>query len=158
MIGIQDPSDNAVQAVTILGLSYYVFRAVSYSIDIYNKKVEVVNWGGHFIELSTYISFFAHIICGPISRFYTFREKLDDIGYHEDTAVQGIRKIVLGIFMKAVIADRLAVYVTNIYDNYESVPSLALWMAAFFYAIQLYCDFAGYSYVAIGLTDCKRSF
>lgn len=163
LIGVQAPSANVVQAVSILGLSYYVFRAVSYAIDLYYKRLTIERGKGHFIELSTYISFFAHIICGPISRFNTFKEGLDDIGYHEKTAVQGIRKIVLGIFMKAVIADRLSVYVTNIYDHYESVPGLALWMAAIFYAIQLYCDFAGYSYVAIGLTNmlglkCEMNF
>lgn len=162
VIGVRDPSVNVVEAITILGLSYYVFKAVSCAIDVYYKRMTTI-WGGYFLELSTYISFFSQIICGPISRFNTFKEGLDDIGYHEKNAVQGIKKIVLGIFMKAVIADRLSIYVTNIYDNYESAPGLALWMAAIFYAIQLYCDFAGYSYVAIGLTDmlglkCEMNF
>lgn len=164
LIGIHDPSVNVVQGVSILGLSYYVFRAVSYSVDIYYKRLTVANSGRErFVELSTYISFFAHIICGPISRFNTFKSGLNDIGYHEGAAVRGIRMIALGIFMKAVIADRLSVYVTNIFDNYESAPGVALWMAAVYYTIQLYCDFAGYSYVAIGLTDmlglkCEMNF
>lgn len=148
--------------MSIIGLSYYVFRAVSYSIDTYNRIISSYNHK-NFVEVFVYISFFAHIISGPISRYNVYTENISSIGYHENMAVQGIRKIVLGIFMKSVIADRLVVYVNNIYNGYDSMPSLALWMAAIFYSIQLYCDFAGYSYVAIGFTDmlgirCNMNF
>lgn len=150
LVGAGNVSGNGIKAVSILGLSYYVFRATSYAIDVYRGKYKADT---SFVNVFVYISFFAHIICGPISRYDVYKENLHDIGYHENPAVAGIRKIILGIFMKAVIADRLSLYVSNIYADYHSMPGLALWMAAFFYAIQLYCDFAGYSYVAIGFTD-----
>ena len=150
LVGVGHVSENGIKAVSILGLSYYVFRATSYAIDVYRRKYEADT---NFVNVFVYISFFAHIICGPISRYDVYKENLQDIGYHEKSSVAGIRKIILGIFMKAVIADRLSLYVSNIYADYLSVPGLALWMAAFFYAVQLYCDFAGYSYVAIGFTD-----
>lgn len=150
LIGVKNVSENGIEALSILGLSYYVFKATSYAIDVYRGKYEAET---SFVKVFVYISFFAHIICGPISRYDVYRENLQDIGYHEESVVAGIRKIILGIFMKAVIADRLSLYVSNIYADYHSAPGLALWMAAIFYAIQLYCDFAGYSYVAIGFTN-----
>lgn len=150
MIGVGEVSSNGIKAVSILGLSYYVFKATSYAIDVYHRKYEA---DSNFVNVFVYISFFAHILCGPISRYDVYKENLHEIGYRETSAVAGIRKIILGIFMKAVIADRLSLYVSNIYADYSSAPGLALWMAAIFYAIQLYCDFAGYSYVAIGFTD-----
>ena len=160
LIGAGNVSANGIKVVSILGLSYYVFRATSYAIDVYRKKYEA---DSSFVNVFVYISFFAHILCGPISRYNVYKENLHDIGYHEESAVAGIRKIILGIFMKAVIADRLSLYVSTIYADYVSAPGLALWMAAFFFTIQLYCDFAGYSYVAIGFTDmlglrCEANF
>ena len=150
LIGVENVSRNGIGVISILGLSYYVFRATSYAIDVYRRKYEADR---SFLNVFVYVSFFAHILCGPISRYDVYKENIHSIGYHEATAVTGIRKIIFGIFLKAVIADRLSLYVSNVYADYSAVPGLALWMAAFFYAIQLYCDFAGYSYVAIGFTD-----
>lgn len=142
---------SALQLLMPLGISYYTFKIISYLVDLYQgQKVTIKS----IEDYAIYISFFPQIICGPITRE---NEILDYI--HTDTRVHytdiksSIYRICSGLFKKIVIADRLCTYVNTVFENYDSYPSLALWMAAFFYAIQLYCDFAGYSEIVIGITN-----
>lgn len=172
-------SQNLLQAITILGLSYYAFRSISYLIDVYKGKIVLCNdltpspngseaipknvACNGFITLFTYISFFPHIVCGPIERYERFNLSIPNLGFKESIFVEGFKKIVWGLFMKAVIADNLSPFVNNVFEDYAITPSVALWAGAFFYTIQLYCDFAGYSYIAIGVTnmmgmDCIKNF
>lgn len=144
-----------------LGISYYTFKIISYLTDIYLGK--------RFVERSpvnytVYISFFPQIICGPISRSEEITKQLDCLQAPSNELVSnGILLILSGLFKKLVIADRLSSYVDAVFASPSSYPCLALWMSAFFYTIQLYCDFAGYSEIAIGVGNllglpCKPNF
>lgn len=156
------PQKSSLLLLTMpLGLSYYTFKIISYLADIYKNKYSAHD---SLINYSIYISFFPQIICGPISRFDEINKDLNHIAlpsYH--LIHQGCMFILSGLFKKLVIADRLSGYVTVVFSNYVTYPAIALWMAAFFFAIQIYCDFAGYSEIVIGISnlfgiECNLNF
>ena len=92
-------------------------------------------------------------MCGPISRFDKFKTALDEGMDYDNVKIQeGFYLILKGLFMKVVIANRLSVYVGKIFASPTSFTGIALWLAAFFYSVQLYCDFAGYSSIAVGIS------
>ncbi len=131
-----------------VGISFYTFQALSYSIDVYRKKVKVCS---DIVSFFAYISFFPQLVAGPIERatqllpqFYTPR-KFD---YAE--AVDGCRQILWGFFKKMVIADRCAFVTNEIWADYASQNSLTLMLGTLFFAFQIYGDFSGYSDIAIG--------
>lgn len=132
-----------------LGISYYTFKIISYLADIYKGKIDAEKYFGYY---ALYISFFPQILCGPIERADHFIPQLKyGCKYEEKLAAEGMERIIIGLFKKLVIADRLALYVGTVFDAPTAYPGLASIMAAFFYAIQLYCDFSGYSDMAIGM-------
>ncbi len=134
-----------------IGISYYVFKAISYLVDAYTGKGEVEK---ELVNVLLYLSFFPEIMSGPISKYDRFKHAIvDGMRYSEEKVKAGIYLIIKGIFMKAVIANRLVDYTDAIFKNPSGYPALALWMGAFFYTVQLYCDFAGYSSIAIGITQ-----
>ncbi len=133
-----------------LGLSYYSFKIISYELDVYRKKKCAEE---NVIDYLIYISFFAQIICGPITRVDSISNYIRNrivISSEERKEIGTL--VISGLFKKLVIADRLSIYVERVFAGYESLPWFALWMAAFFYSVQLYCDFAGYSEIAVGIT------
>lgn len=129
-----------------LGLSYYSFKIISYMIDSYRSLYRDHNKA----ELLLYVTFFPQIICGPISRAGEIVDQLDGEVSVEDVKI-GLYLVLRGLFYKTVIADRLSFYTDSVFTSYGSHAFLALWMAALFYSIELYCDFAGYSYIVIGI-------
>lgn len=144
-----------------LGISYYTFKIISYLVDIFSRKRTPE---ASFINYAIYISFFPQIICGPITRSTDITETLKkNLIFHKNLIQSGLLLILSGLFKKLVIADRLNTYVNTIFSNPTAYPSLALWMAAFFFTIQIYCDFAGYSEIAIGIGnlfgfECNPNF
>lgn len=144
-----------------LGISYYTFKIISYVADIYLGKRDAEP---SFINYCIYVSFFPQIICGPISRSGDITGQIEHLANPSlQMLTQGYLLILSGLFKKLVIADRLNPYVNTIFADSSSYPALALWMAAFFYTIQIYCDFAGYSEIAIGVShllgfECKPNF
>lgn len=144
-----------------LGISYYTFKIISYLADIYlgkrSPEPSPVNY-------TIYVSFFPQIICGPISRSEEVTKELEHLQSPSNELVSnGFLLILSGLLKKLVIADRLSSYVDIVFASPSSYPGLALWMSAFFYTIQLYCDFAGYSEIAIGVGNllgipCKPNF
>lgn len=140
-----------IRVLMPLGVSYYTFKIISFLVDSYNNKFD---GEVSFVNYATYISLFPQIICGPISRpeniLAQLREKRE---LTESNCLIGINLIISGIFKKVAIADRLSVYVGKIFEEPALYPGLASWLAAFFYTIQIYCDFSGYSEIAIGI--CK---
>lgn len=153
--------DNSITILMPLGISYYSFKIISYVADVYlNKR----NAESSFVNYCIYISFFPQIICGPISRSSKITNQLNHLAPPSSCALtQGYMYILSGLFKKLVIADRLNPYTNIIFSDPSSYPSLALWIAAFFYAIQIYCDFAGYSEIAIGVSnllgiECDANF
>ncbi len=144
-----------------LGISYYTFKIISYISDAYMGKVKPVN---SFIDYFTYVAFFPQIICGPISRINDFGPQLDEMEHPSQEQIEnGVQLVISGLFKKVVIADRISPYVDRVFASPGSYPSLALWIAAFMYTIEIYCDFAGYSEIVIGICnlmgiECKPNF
>lgn len=134
-----------------LGISYYTFKIISYLADVYTGKTEPAQkWERYFL----YILFFPQIICGPISRYEELAGQIDSgKRFQPDLFAEGMLLVISGLYKKMVIADRLTGYVDAIYKNPEGYTGLALLMASFFYSIQLYCDFAGYSEIMIGISN-----
>jgi len=134
-----------------LGISYYAFKSISYMYDVFRNKYESEK---DFSKYALYVFFFCEILSGPISRYSDFKKSIDEgMNYSDEKIRLGFYFILRGLFMKGVIANRLADYVSTVFANPDGFSWIALWMAAFFYAIQLYCDFGGYSSLAIGITQ-----
>ena len=134
-----------------LGISYYSFKAISYLADVFTGKIQeeksLVNYG-------LYISFFPHLLSGPIARATEMLPQFKAMERPSAALVeQGVFLILSGLFKKVVIADRLNVYVNTIFEGSTLYPSLACILAALLFTVQLYCDFAGYSEIAIGTTN-----
>ena len=131
-----------------VGISFYTFQTLSYSIDVYRGKVGVEKHLGIF---ALYVSFFPQLVAGPIERasnlLWQFRKE------HEFDFARlslGVQLIFWGLFKKVVIADRLGFYVDSVYNNAQHHTGLSFIVATYFFAFQIYCDFSGYSDIAIG--------
>ena len=142
---------NTIPALKILlpiGLSFHTFQAMSYTIEVYrgHQKAE-----RHFGIYALYVMFYPQLVAGPIERpqnlLHQFYEKHE---FDYDRIIEGLKMILWGLFMKIVIADRLAIYVNAIYNNPLQHSGKSFAMATVFFAFQIYCDFAGYSNIAIG--------
>jgi D-alanyl-lipoteichoic acid acyltransferase DltB (MBOAT superfamily) len=143
--------ENPIPYLSILlpiGLSFHTFQAMSYTIEVYrgNQKAE-----RHFGIYALYVMFYPQLVAGPIERpqnlLHQFYEK-QTFDYQRIT--DGLKLMVWGLFKKVVIADRLAVVVDNIYNSPYEHQGLSLIIATFFFAFQIFCDFSGYSDMAIG--------
>jgi D-alanyl-lipoteichoic acid acyltransferase DltB (MBOAT superfamily) len=131
-----------------VGISFYTFQTLSYSIDVYKRKLEPTK---DLVAFLAFVSFFPQLVAGPIERasnllpqFYSFRT------FDYAKAVDGMRQILWGLFKKIVIADNCATYANQIFNNYENYSGSTLLLGAFFFAFQIYGDFSGYSDIAIG--------
>ena len=134
-----------------LGISYYTFKIISYLVDIYKGIIEAEK---HFGYYALYVSFFPQILCGPIERADHFIPQLKyGCKFEDKLAAEGLERIIIGLFKKLVIADRLALYVGTVFDAPLNYPGLASIMAVGFYTVQIYCDFSGYSDMAIGMAQ-----
>jgi len=138
----------AYQILLPIGISFYVFQATSYLIDVYRDRIEPER---HFGLLTLFVSFFPQLVSGPIERgghlLPQFREE-----HHLNASdlSSGLRLMLWGMFKKVVVADRLALYVSAVYDNPADHRGLPVFLATCFFAIQLYCDFSGYMDIALG--------
>ena len=132
-----------------IGLSFHTFQAMSYTIEVYrgNQKAE-----RHFGIYSLYVMFFPQLVAGPIERpqnlLHQFREKHD---FDSQRIISGLKLIIWGLFKKVVIADRLAVYSDGVFNHPHIYSGQTLIMGTLFFSIQIYCDFSGYSDMAIGI-------
>ena len=140
-----------IQGLDILlpvGISFYTFQTMSYSIDVYKRKLEPTK---DFIAFGAFVSFFPQLVAGPIERatnlmpqFFSKRE------FDYNKAVDGCRQILWGLFKKIVIADNCAGFVETIFTGYQEYNGATLFLGAVFFAFQIYGDFSGYSDIAIG--------
>lgn len=148
-----------------VGISFYTFQAVGYSIDVYQKKIKHET---HFGKYALFVSFFPQLVAGPIERATNLLPQFQKkIRFDYQKAIDGTKLIIWGYFMKVVVADRLAIYVDSVYNNVEHHSSSTLILASVFFAFQIYCDFGGYSNIAIGcakimgfdlMTNFKRPY
>lgn len=141
-------SIRGLDIVLPVGISFYTFQTMSYSIDVYRNKL---NPTSDFIAFGAFVSFFPQLVAGPIERasnllpqFYAKRN------FNYSKSVDGCRQILWGLFKKVVIADNCALYVNQVFENYQDFSGSTLLIAAVFFAFQIYGDFSGYSDIAIG--------
>ncbi|SFB72534.1 MBOAT family O-acyltransferase [Butyrivibrio sp. YAB3001] len=131
-----------------VGISFYIFQAIGYMADCYNKKISVEK---NYLRLALFISFFPQIMSGPIERagkmIPQFMEPKD---FSYDRMRDGLLLMLWGYFQKIIIADRLAVMVNHVYSSYENYSGTIVFLTTVFYTFEIYCDFAGYSNIAIG--------
>ena len=131
-----------------VGISFYTFQALSYSIDVYRQKMEPVR---DIVQFFAFVSFFPQLVAGPIERASNLLPQFDKprtFNYHD--AAEGMRQILWGLFKKIVIADNCALYVNPVFENYETHNGSTLVLAAILFSFQIYGDFSGYSDIAIG--------
>ena len=133
-----------------VGISFYTFQTLSYSIDIYKRKMEPTR---NAISFFTFVAFFPQLVAGPIERAKNllpqFSKKRE---FNYQLARSGGRLVLLGFFKKIVVADSLAVLVNAVYNNPEGYAGIPMIIATVFFAFQIYCDFSGYSDIAIGIS------
>jgi len=131
-----------------VGISFYTFQTLAYTIDVYRGRKEPEHHLGIF---ALYVSFFPQLVAGPIERSQNLIpqfKKTHDFDYERVTS--GLKLMALGFFKKLVIADRLALYVNEVYNNPAAYEGWPVVIATYFFAVQIYCDFSGYSDIAIG--------
>ncbi|MEM6456279.1 MAG: MBOAT family O-acyltransferase [Acidobacteriota bacterium] len=136
-----------------VGISFYTFQTLSYTIDVYRGKLAPTR---ELAAFAAFVSFFPQLVAGPIERAtHLLPQFLSRRTFDRDAAADGLRQMLWGLFKKIAIADPIGVYVNIIFDRPEAHGSSTLLLGAVFFAIQIYCDFSGYSDVAIG---CARLF
>lgn len=140
-----------IELLLPVGISFYTFQTLSYSIDIYNGKIKPEKHLGIF---ALFVSFFPQLVAGPIERASNLLPQFHKQHlFNYDRISSGLSLMLWGLFKKVVIADRLAIVVNEIYNNHTEYHGLTLVMGTIFFAFQIYCDFSGYSDIAIG---CAR--
>ena len=147
-VGYEIKSVWTLNIILPVGISFYTFQTMSYTIDIYRKKLEPTK---DFISFASFVSFFPQLVAGPIERASNLLPQiLKKREFKYEQGVQGLRLILWGMFKKVVIADSLAPMVDDIFGNYQDYGGGSLWLGAIYFAFQIYCDFSGYSDIAIG--------
>ena len=140
---------NSLNLLLPIGISFYTFQAMSYVIDVYKKKVKVQK---NIITMGTYVALFPQLIAGPIVRYKDIEKQLSNRTINLNKVSDGIRRFIIGLGKKVIIANNVAVIVDTIFDgNIQNTGALVLIIGTIAYALQIYFDFSGYSDMAIGL-------
>ena len=147
-LGYEIKSVWTLSIILPVGISFYTFQTISYTIDIYKKKIEPTK---DFISFASFVSFFPQLVAGPIERSSNLLPQiLKKRKFQKKQGIQGLRLILWGMFKKVVIADSLSPMVDDIFSNYQDLSGGTLWLGAIYFSFQIYCDFSGYSDIAIG--------
>lgn len=142
-----------VNVILPVGISFYTFQALSYTIDVYQKKIPATH---DIVEFFAFISFFPQLVAGPIERATNLLPQFQHKRRFEYAkAVDGMRQMLWGLFKKLVIADNCAAIVNSYWGQYYELSGIALFSLGVLFTFQIYCDFSGYSDIAIG---CARLF
>lgn len=149
LIGIQFHIAGLNWAIPV-GISFFTFQSVGYIFDVYNRRIKAEY---NFLEYALFISFFPSILSGPINKASLVLPQIKNLRayFDYDKAVEGLKYLLWGMFMKVVVADRVALYVDMVFPSYNSYSGLTCFVASLFYTIQIYADFAGYSLMALGV-------
>ncbi|CDF80237.1 membrane bound O-acyl transferase MBOAT family protein [Formosa agariphila KMM 3901] len=141
---------NSLNIILPVGISFYTFQTLSYTIDIYRKQLESTK---NFVSFMAFVSFFPQLVAGPIERARDLLPQFEvERKFNFDKAVDGLKQVLWGLFKKMVIADNCAIFVDEFFGNHEVYSGSTLLIGAFFFTIQIYCDFSGYSDIAIGVS------
>lgn len=142
------PSFSTMEILLPVGISFYIFQAIGYTIDVYRGDIYAER---NFLKYALFVSFFPQLVAGPIERS---KNLLRQLGSPKSFSYENLRKGLLlmlwGYFLKMVIADRAAIIVDTVYGNSETFVGMYIIVATIFFAIQIYCDFSGYSTIARG--------
>ena len=150
-----------LKVILPVGISFYTFHGLSYVIDIYKGRIKAER---SFLIYGVFVSFFPLLVAGPIERATHLLPQIQKKRtFDHDRAVDGLRQMLWGLFKKIVIADRCAIYANEVFNNSEAYSGSTLFLGAVFFAFQIYCDFSGYSDIAIGTAklfgiDLLRNF
>lgn len=148
LVGYETDNYWSLSIILPVGISFYTFQTMSYTIDIHNNKIKPAK---NFIHFATFVAFFPQLVAGPIERASTLLPQiLAKREFNYEKAVQGLRLILWGMTKKVLVADSLSPTVDMVFQNPEGYGSLTLILVAFYFSIQIYCDFSGYSDIAIG--------
>tara|TARA_R100001143_G_scaffold61852_1_gene63678 strand:- start:10191 stop:11627 length:1437 start_codon:yes stop_codon:yes gene_type:complete len=156
-----DISASSLNIILPVGISFYTFQTLSYTIDVYKRKLEPTR---DFISLAAFVSFFPQLVAGPIERATNLLPQFDSPRtFSYSKSVDGMRQILWGLFKKIVIADNCAVHANYIFANSADMDGSMLLLGALFFTFQIYGDFSGYSDIAIGTArlfgfDLMRNF
>lgn len=154
-------SGYSLQVILPVGISFYTFQTLSYTLDVYHKRLEPTT---DFIQFSAYVSFFPQLVAGPIERatqlLPQFSKKRT---FDYNRAVDGTRQILWGLVKKVVVADNCAEFANLIFNSSDDLNAITLFLGALFFTFQIYGDFSGYSDIAIGSArilgfDLMRNF
>lgn len=138
----------AIRIILPIGLSFHTFQSLSYVIEVYRGSQKAER---DFITYATYVMFFPQLVAGPIERPQNLLHQFHEVHvFDHERVVSGLRRMAWGFFKKLVVADRLALYVNDVYGAPQGHNGLQLTIATVFFAYQIYCDFSGYSDIAIG--------
>jgi D-alanyl-lipoteichoic acid acyltransferase DltB (MBOAT superfamily) len=142
------PGIKGLELIVPVGLSYYTFKKISYLVDVYRGSQEPVKSA---VDFALYVSFFPSIMAGPIDRAHRLVPQIQRVpGFDYQRAADGLKRMAWGFFKKLVIADRLAVFVGEVYNDPGRFEGLSLIMATVYFSFQVYCDFSGYTDIAVG--------
>ena len=144
-------TDFTLNLILPVGISFYTFQTLSYAIDVYRGDVKTER---HFGYYALFVVFFPQLVAGPIERPDNLMPQLKvEHKWNNEDALAGFKRMIVGFFKKVVVADLLATYVNVIYNDVENATGLGVVIASIMFAVQIYCDFSGYTDIAIG---CAR--
>ena len=147
-IGYQVTDVWTLKIILPVGISFYTFQTMSYSLDVYRSEIKSTK---DFISFASFVSFFPQLVAGPIERASNLLPQiLNKRKFDYKQSVNGLKLILWGLFKKVVIADSLSLLVTPIFENYTSLNGGELLLGLIYFSFQIYCDFSGYSDIAIG--------
>lgn len=135
-----------------VGISFYTFQAVGYIIDVYRNNITAER---NFLTYALFVSFFPQLVAGPIERAKNLLPQFHKTHHFSgEFMIIGLKMMIWGYFMKLCIADAVSPYVDAVFNNVEMHNGKSIWLASFFFTFQIFCDFAGYSLIAIGTAKC----
>ncbi len=143
-----DIKADSLNIILPVGISFYTFQTLSYTIDVYKQNIKPTK---DFIVFAAFVGFFPQLVAGPIERATNLLPQfMTKRNFEYTKAVDGLRQILWGFFKKIVIADSCAIYANQIFNNSDNFSGSTLVLGALFFSFQIYCDFSGYSDIAIG--------
>ena len=144
-------TDFTLNLILPVGISFYTFQTLSYAIDVYRGRIKTER---HFGYYALFVSFFPQLVAGPIERPENLLPQLRTKQYWNNAdAAAGLKRMLVGFFKKVVVADLFAVYVNAVYNDVSNASAVSVILASVMFAVQIYCDFSGYTDIAIG---CAR--
>ncbi len=143
--------DNPFSFLLPVGISFYTFQALSYTADVYKDEITAEK---NFLKYALFVSFFPQLVAGPIERSGKLLTQIQNMNHKKmwdfEKVISGFAMMIWGLFQKMVIADRVAIFVNGVFDNVYRLGTVDAAAGAFAFALQIYCDFAGYSCIAVG--------